>query len=397
MVDDIKSGHDLSALKINRDEDWGSYERKRKFKRALWIGIPILALAIIFGVLRGMPSEKEVKVGSVSILTESQARSVLSATGYVVAERKASVASKATGRLEYLAVSEGDTISKGDIIGRIENADMEAALEIARANLEQARAESAMAALEFRRQEDLLKSGSTTPQAYEAASARFRGAIAAAKAGQAAVKAADVNLENTYIRAPFDGTVLLKHADVGEVVAPFASSASSKGAVVDLADMNSLEVEADVSEANIQRVEVGQKTEIILDAYPGVRYEGFVKKIVPTADRSRATVLTKVGFRKIDRRVLPEMSARINFMNPDSVSEAIPDSGVAVPSAAIVMQDGKPVVFSIIDGMAKVVSIETGPKFGSVTRITRGLDVGQKVILSPPTNLKDGDKVKVVE
>ena len=167
--------------------------------------------------------------------------------------------------------------------------------------------------------------------------------------------------------------------------------------MVDLADMNSLEVEADVSEANIQRVEVGQKAEIILDAYPGVRYDGYVKKIVPTADRSRATVLTKVAFLQIDRRVLPEMSARINFMNPDTLSESIPDSGVAIPSAAIVMLDGRPVVFTIIDNTARAIEIETGPKFGSVTRIERGIAAGQKVILSPPPNLKDGDKVKVVE
>jgi len=397
MPDEIKSKLDLSALKINRDEDWGSYERKRKIKRALWIGIPILALIIVVIFLTGMPSTKEVNVGVATILTESQAQSVLSATGYVVAERKASVASKATGRLEYLAVSEGDTVSKGDIIGRIENADMEAALDMAKASLEQARADSVVAALEYKRQDELLKSGSTTPQAHEAAQARFMGAVAAVSAGKASVKSAEVNLENTYIRAPFDGTVLLKHADVGEVVAPFASSASSRGAVVDLADMNSLEVEADVSEANIQRVEVGQRAEIILDAYPGIRYEGYVKKIVPTADRSRATVLTKVAFKEIDRRVLPEMSARVNFMNPDTLSDSIPDSGVAIPNAAIVMQDGRPVVFTIIDNTARTLEIETGPKFGTVTRITKGVDAGQKVILLPPSDLKDGDKVKVVE
>jgi len=397
MPDNLKSGPDLSALKINRDEDWKSYDRQRKIKRALWVGIPILGLIVVFGVLGGVSSTKEVSVGSVTILTQSQTQSVLSATGYVVAERKASVASKATGRLEYLAVAEGDTVSEGEVIGRIENADMEAALELAKANVEQSRADSVVAVLEFKRQEELLKSGSTTPQAYEAANARYMSASAGVSAALASLKAAEVNLENTFIRAPFDGTVLLKHADVGEVVAPFASSASSKGAVVDLADMNSLEVEADVSEANIQRVEIGQKTEIILDAYPSIHYEGYVKKIVPTADRSRATVQTKVAFKKIDRRVLPEMSARINFMSSDTLQEPIPESGLAVPSAAIVMQNGKPTVFTIIDNKAKSIEIETGPKFGNVTRITRGLEVGQKVILSPPSDLKDGDKIKIVE
>jgi RND family efflux transporter MFP subunit len=397
MPDEIKPKPDLSALRIERDVEWRSYERNRKIKRALWIAIPILALIAIFIALRGGPSAREVSVASVTILTHSQAQSVLSATGYVVAERQASVASKATGRLEYLAVTEGDTVAAGQVIGRIENADMRAALELAKANLEQARADSLETALEFKRQGDLLKGGFTTTQTYEAAQARYMNATAGVAAAKASVKSADVALENTFIRAPFNGTVLIKHADVGEVVAPFASSASSKGAVVDLADMNSLEVEADVSEANIQRVDVGQTCEIVLDAYPGVRYGGFVKKIVPTADRSRATVLTKVAFREIDRRVLPEMSARVNFLSPDTTAETFPDSGVAVPNAAIIMQNGKPAVFKFADGKAHLTEIETGPKFGNVTRITKGLEVGQKVILSPPTNLKDGDDIKVIE
>jgi RND family efflux transporter MFP subunit len=397
MPDDVKRPPDLSALKIDRDDDWRAYERSRKVKRALWIGIPFVAILVIFSVFGGMSSTTEVRVGAAAILTETQAHSVLSATGYVVAERQASVASKATGRLEYLAVSEGDTVIKGQIIGRIENADMEAALELAKANLEQARANSTEAALEFNRQKELLTSGSTTRQALEVGQARFSIAVAAVGAANASVKTAEVALENTFIRAPFDGTVLIKHADVGEVVAPFASSASSKGAVVDLADMNSLEVEADVSEANIQRVEVGQPCEIILDAYPGVRYDGYVKKIVPTADRSRATVLTKVAFAEIDRRVLPEMSARVNFLHLDSTAAEVPDSMVAVPNSALVMRDGKQMVFTIIDDKAVPLDVRAGTKFGNLTQIEGAIKPGQRVILSPPTNLKGSDKVKVTE
>jgi RND family efflux transporter MFP subunit len=365
----------------------------------LWIAIPVILVIAVFVALGRLSSVREVKVASAVILTESQAQSVLSATGYVVAERQAAVASKATGRLEYLAVEEGDTIAKGQIIGRIENADMEAALDLAKANLEQASANSLEASLEFNRQRELLAGGYTTTQAFEVAQARQKSASAAVSAARASMRGAEVALENTFIRAPFNGTVLTKHADVGEVVAPFASSASSKGAVVDLADMNSLEVEADVSEANIQRVERGQRCEIILDAYPHKRYEGYVKKIVPTADRSRATVLTKVAFKEIDRNVLPQMSARINFLSTDvdSISRSMPDSVVAVPNSAIVMRDGRQMVYTIVDDKARSIEIEIGAKFGNMTQIIKGIEPRQKIILSPSTDLKNGDKVKITE
>jgi len=409
MPDDIRPGQppstgvgvsrDLSALKIDRDQEWQTYSRRKIVRRILWIAIPVILVIAVFVALGRLSSVREVKVASAVILTESQAQSVLSATGYVVAERQAAVASKATGRLEYLAVEEGDTIAKGQIIGRIENADMEAALDLAKANLEQASANSLEASLEFNRQRELLAGGYTTTQAFEVAQARQKSASAAVSAARASMRGAEVALENTFIRAPFNGTVLTKHADVGEVVAPFASSASSKGAVVDLADMNSLEVEADVSEANIQRVERGQRCEIILDAYPHKRYEGYVKKIVPTADRSRATVLTKVAFKEIDRNVLPQMSARINFLSTDvdSISRSMPDSVVAVPNSAIVMRDGRQMVYTIVDDKARSIEIEIGAKFGNMTQIIKGIEPRQKIILSPSTDLKNGDKVKITE
>ncbi len=321
MTDEFKQKQDLSALRINHDrgENYGSGKR---LKTVLWITIPIIIVIVFVLIFGSISATKEVRVASVSQLTQAQAQSVLSATGYVVAERKASVASKGTGRLEWLGVEEGDTVVKGQVIGRIENADMMAALDLAKANLEQAKAESTQAILDYNRQKLLKEKGFTTDAVLEASQAAYKSADAAVKSASAAVKAAEVNLENTYIRAPFDGTVLSKHADVGEVVAPFASSASSKGSVVDLADMSSLEVEADVSESNIQKVEIGQPCEIILDAYPAIHYKGHVKKIVPTADRSRATVLTKVSFSEIDSKVLPEMSARINFLQSEADSQA---------------------------------------------------------------------------
>lgn len=397
MPDDYKAKPDLSALRIKR-EDWEGRGRGGIGKKLLWVIIPVVLIVILLAVFGGFGGAIEVSTAPAVTLTRTQSLSVLSATGYVVAERQAAVASKGTGRLEFLGVEEGDTVAQGEVIGRIENADMMAALEAARAGLDQAQAESLEATFAFNRQKSLIESGSTTREAYEIGEVRLMRAMAGVRSARAAIKSAEVSLENTFIRAPFDGTVLAKHADVGEVVAPFASSATSKGSVVDLADMSSLEVEADVSEANIQKVAVGQPCEIILDAYPGVRYQGRVKKIVPTADRSRATVLTKVAFIEIDSRVLPEMSARVNFLESDSAATAASsDSTIAVPTSALVTIDGRRVVFLAENGQARMTDVAAGKNVGNLTEIQSGLASGQRVVTSPPATLKDGDKIKVVE
>jgi RND family efflux transporter MFP subunit len=395
MANESRSKPDLTALRINRDEYREAGGGKR-LRTVLWVAIPVVIIVIFVIYFKQMTAAIEVKIGTATILTQAQSQSILSATGYVVAQRKASVASKGTGRLEYLGVEEGDAVTKGQVIGRLENSDMIATLDLARAGLEQVRAESTEAALEYNRQKQLLSSGSTTQAAYEISQAQSGRATAGVKSAIANIKAAEVALENTIIRAPFDGTVLMKHADVGEVVAPFASSASSKGSVVDLADMSSLEVEADVSESNIQRVQVGQACEIILDAYPEMRYSGRVKKIVPTADRSRATVLTKVSFNNIDSKVLPEMSARINFFQTDSLkNETAADSAVAVPSSALVVKGDKRFVFVVDDNKAREIQVASGRKIGSLTEILSGIMADQKVVIAPPPELKSGDKIKI--
>ncbi|MFQ6009311.1 MAG: efflux RND transporter periplasmic adaptor subunit, partial [Candidatus Zixiibacteriota bacterium] len=193
-----------------------------------------------------------------------------------------------------------------------------------------------------------------------------------------------------------DGTILTKNADVGEMVAPFASSASSKGSVVTLADMNSLEVEADVAESNIQKVTVGQRCEIILDAYPNKRYPGYVKKIVPTADRARATVLTKVAFLQKDNRVLPEMSARVNFFaDTTGFTETQSRTVVAVPKEAITHRNGQKVVFKVEGNSVTATPVQTGRELGSMTEIISGLSQGESVVLSPPGKMVSGQKVEV--
>jgi RND family efflux transporter MFP subunit len=203
-----------------------------------------------------------------------------------------------------------------------------------------------------------------------------------------------VALENTFIRAPFDGTILTKNADVGEIVAPFASSATSKGSVVTLADMGSLEVEADVSESNINKVSAGQQCEIVLDAYPDTRYPGQVKKIVPTADRARATVLTKVAFIQRDARVLPEMSARVNFF-ADTTARTSTATALAIPKDCLTTRESSTVVFRVNGDVVDQVTVRRGRELGSMVEILEGVSAGDRIVLTPPGKMSHGQKIEL--
>jgi len=395
MPDSNARNADLSALRIDRSRRTDAPSRWNRWLHLLWLLLPVLIYFVYQFTLKEVTPAQKVKVNTVDYLTGTEASADLVATGYVVAQIKAAVSSKGTGRLASLSVEEGDTVTSGQIIARLENDDVAANLELYRANLKQYQADSLVAALAYHRQTKLLDSGHTTQEMVEQATAGYQRALAAVEAGIAQVKAARVALDNTIIRVPFDGTVLTKNADVGEMVSAMAASASSRGAVVTIADMSSLEVEADVSESNIQKVTVHQPCEIILDAYPTRKYLGYVKKIVPTADRSRATVMVKVAFHDKDDRVLPEMSARVNFMTvQDSDERNQAEPVLVVDKEAVVMRDGRQVVFMMVDGFARRTDLSLGRNLGSVTEVLGGLPPGSVVILSPPGGLADGDKVE---
>jgi RND family efflux transporter MFP subunit len=240
----------------------------------------------------------------------------------------------------------------------------------------------------------LLKQELVAQADYDLAEARYKRVVATIDAAKFAVKEADVAVDNTRIVAPFDGTVLKKNADVGEIVAPLAGAASSKAAVVTIADMSSLEVDADVSEANITRVNPEQACEITLDAYPQQRYPGYVTKIVPTADRAKATVMVKIKFREYDQRVLPEMSAKISFLAAgagNSPADAKPL--LTVPAAAVATRNGRTVVYQIRDDRAVEVPVATGRKLAGLLEITEGLKDGDKIVSKVDDRLTAGVKV----
>jgi len=386
---------DLSALRIDRAEP--AHRSIGVPRWAIAAGGAVAALAAVAVVVaRGVAGGVPVRLAPAALVSPTQANVVVIASGYVVAQRKAAVASKATGRLVYLSVAEGDRVRNGQVIARIEDSDVKAELARQQANLQLARADLRDATQQLARQKFLLDSNFTSREAYEAAEARHQRVLAGIAIAEASVTAAQVALENTVIRAPFDGTVLTKNADVGEVVAPLAASAFSKAAVVTIADLGSLQVEVDVSESSIEQVVVGQPCEIVLDAYPDVRYPGVVAKIVPTADRAKATVQVKVAFRRYDGRVLPDMSAKVHFLpRASAAAHADTQPVLTVPQGAVALRDGKNVVYTVTSGRAVEVPVIVGRRVGRGVAVLQGLAVGTAVIDSVDDRVRRGVKVKV--
>ncbi len=391
-----QSGADLSRLRIQRTPPSSdNREGRPRTGIVLYIaGALVIGAAILF-FLRTLGTQPEaIDTTTVSYISSSADRTILTASGYVVAQRKAALASKATGRIVALYYREGDIVRKGDVIAKIESEDVEAALARARADLGVSEAALFEARRLFGRAETLLAGKLISQAEYDLAKSQFDGAVAAAESRRAGVRGAEVDLANTSIRAPFDGTILNKNADVGEVVAPFAAGASSRVAVVTLADMGSLQVEADVSESNIENVALRQPVEITLDAYPERRYRGVVDKIVPTADRAKATVLTKIRFLEIDGRVLPEMGAKVHFMQDaggDTAKRSVTLLGV--DARAIVRGDDGPALFLVEGTKAVLRPVRTGKTIGSMVEILEGVTAGTRVILNPSPSLKDGGEV----
>ena len=390
---------DLSALRINRSRGGDSAPTDTDRRRWLVIGLVATGAVVLVGtlLLRGgaLRSAVPVHLTPATMVSPIRSGAVMIASGYVVAQRKAAVASKATGRLVYLGVVEGDRVRAGQVIARIEDSDVRAQLAQAQANLDLSRAELRDAERTLARERMLLDSNFTSQASYDAAESRLERVKAGIAVAQAVVQSAQVALENTVIRAPFDGTVLTKNADVGEVVAPLAGGAFSKSAVVTIADLGSLQVEADVAESNLEAISPGQPAEIVLDAYPDVRYPGYVAKIVPTADRAKATVQVKVAFRSYDSRVLPEMSAKVHFLPRPSLVALDTLPVLVVPGTAVVERNGRSVVFVVEGGRAVEVPVMVGRQVGSSVAIREGLRPGVQVVDSVSASLRAGAKVTV--
>ncbi|MGO4576467.1 efflux RND transporter periplasmic adaptor subunit [Cupriavidus sp. 2TAF22] len=397
--------HDLARLKIDRGSLAPAPRRRR------WVPYAAIALVIaaVAGIAVRLTAPQAVETATVTSAYPSQNYTMLNATGYVVPQRKAAVGSKAQGRLEWLGVLEGSRVKQDEIIARIESRDVEASLAqasaqvgVAQANFELQVAELKDAETSLRRSETLLVPQAISTAQYEADLARYNKARASVGSARAAIASAQANarvaqvaVNQTVIRAPFDGVVLIKHANVGDNITPFSSASDTKGAVVTIADMETLEVEADVAESNIGKISVDQPCELQLDALPALRMEGRVSRIVPTVDRSKATVLVKVRFVDRDARVLPDMSAKIAFLSkPVSPQDRQPL--VAVQPGAIVERGGRKVAFVVKDGMVREVAVTTGARLGDLVAVG-GVAPGDVLVLAPGDKIRDGAKVTLAK
>lgn len=400
--------HDLSRLKIDRSAAAaGSGIRpRRRWLRYAVIALAALALA---GIAMKLAGPQAVQTATVTSAYPTQNFTVLNATGYVVPQRKAAVASKAQGRLEWLGVLEGSRVKKDEIIARLESKDVaasfaqaQAQVQVAQANLALQQAELKDAEVNLRRSKILIVPNAISRTQYDADVARFDKARASVNSSRAAIasaqanaRAAEVAVEQTVVRAPFDGVVLVKHANVGDNITPFSAAADTKGAIVTIADMETLEVEADVAESNIGKIRANQPCELLLDALPGLRLAGQVSRIVPTVDRSKATVLVKVRFVDRDARVLPDMSAKIAFLSR-TASAQDRQPVVAVQPAAVVTRQGRELAYVVKDGRAHEVQVKTGDKLGELVAV-QGVKPGDVLVLSPADNLGDGDRITVAK
>jgi RND family efflux transporter MFP subunit len=371
---------DLSALRINRESE------RPKSPRGMLILLAILAVGAGAGVYvatRGVLSARRVETVTASLVTEGQASTILSATGYVEAERKADLSPKITSRITELNVTEGTRLKKGDVVARLDSTDLDAQLAEAKANWVNAQAE-------LSRQKNLYDQGIGTKSALDSA-------VASEAATRAKVRYVEALLDYTIIRAPFAGVITAKRAFVGEAVSPFGSSPSgggSGGAIATIVEFSSLYVGADVNEANLSKLKKDQPAEISLDAAPDTVYHGRLRQIVPAADRQKATVRVKVAFLDADDRVLPDLSARVNFTTEATQGKEA-RVRVLAPKAVLTSVGGETGVFRIVEGKARFQPVTVGGDVQGQIEIKQGLQGGERLIsLAGGLQIKNGERVR---
>jgi RND family efflux transporter MFP subunit len=408
-VSEERSSDDLlQQLRIDRAQrDDG--ESRPRWPWIAGIAVVVLIIAGVAAAFVLRDHAKPVETATAVTAASGSDAAVLQATGYVVARRQATISAQIIGTLTQVSVDEGAHVRQGQVLARLDPTAYQAQLDStkaqyaaaqalvvkARAVLKQDRANAA-------RMNDVVDRGYVSKQAAEQANtqvatdaAALDVAITQAKAARDQMRAARVNLDFTVIRAPFAGVVTAKGAEVGEIVSPYtAGGGGIAGGLATIVDMNSLEVDVDVNEAYISRVKAGMPVEAILDAYPDWKIPAHVIAIIPSADRSKATVKVRIALDKKDPRILPEMGVRVSFLEKSGENHQ-PLPGVLVPKSAVVKREGKDVVFVVKDGHAQQTPVTAGADFSDMKQIMHGLDAGAEVVTMPPADLKDGEKVQV--
>jgi RND family efflux transporter MFP subunit len=397
-VSDLKG--ELASLKIDRSD-----APRSAWRWPLLLFVPVVLVLLVLYGMRARQAMTTPEVSTVEVKVESlqgptPGTPLLAASGYVVARRKAVVSAKIQGRLADLRVEEGSRVKVGDTLARLEDADYIASVARAKAAVEQAEANL----FENRRQlglaEKLAQQNIVAVDQRDAALSRVRQAEAALSQARADLGFTEAQLQNTVIRAPFSGVVVKKMAEIGESVAPIppgVNLSTSSGAIVALADLDTLEVEADVAEANVAKLADEQPAEVVVEAFPSQKYAAVLRQVIPTADRTKATVQVKVTILDKDKNLKPEMSAKVTFLEKQAPREpsAAPARVVTVPGSAVVTRDGKPVVFEVVEGKARQRAVALGGESQGRSIVKDGLAGGEILVNQPPDGMKDGSAVRV--
>jgi HlyD family secretion protein len=402
---------ELAALRIDQSARAG---RRRV---GPWIAVTLLAVALLaaggwFWAQRLQAAPVKTAPVTTRASGPGAAPAVLNASGYVTARRRATVSSKVTGKVLEIFVEEGKAVRKGQILARLDDSQIRAALEVAQAQLgasqrtaaeDEARLKEARLTLE--RRQRLMKEavvGRAEVDEAEASVESLKARIALAEkqveVAQSQVHARQTDLADMVVRAPFDGIAISKDAQPGEMISPVSAGGGfTRTGICTIVDMLSLEIEVDVNESYINRVHSDQRVEAVLDAYPDWQIPSHVITTIPSADRQKATVKVRIAFDKLDPRILPDMGVKVSFLRePEATSSAQAAAPRAlVPKAAVRTVDGRTVVFVVRDDRAERRAITVGLENDDRVEVVSGVTAGERVVVDGPPTLKDGDKVKV--
>lgn len=387
---------DLSALQMSEDD----YSPRRARWWFWLLGGAIILGGVYFAYRLPVPwLLPRVETARVQVLTPTQASTVLTATGYTYARSRAAVGAKIIGRVVELPVDEGDTIEAGDIIAVLDSDDLQASVRLAEASLNEARARLADAERELVRQAGLVEDQLTSQALYDTAITQRDVAVAQVGTAEARLNAAQAQLDYTVVRAPIDGVIIERNIEVGEMVAPGGfTSQQSTGSIVRIADPTSLEVEADINESYIARLQLGQRASIRVDAVPDFEYSGSLRQIVPTADRQRAVVQVKVSIDNIDVRLVPDMSCTVTFLEEGvDESELVQPPKLLVPEEAIQYAGGAAFLFRVDDDVLRRTRVELGGASNGRVEILGGVSGGETVVSREVASLDDGQRVRIAE
>jgi RND family efflux transporter MFP subunit len=400
---------DLTSLRISDDKRGNSGSRSRRPYGIAGAIVVLLALVVIFA--RGGRAP-EVRVATARSVAGSGLATLLNASGYVEPRRRATVAAKITARVVEMLADEGMRVEAGQVLARLDDSDAQRRLAVARATRDVAAAavqdlevNLANAERELARQRDLQSQGVASEQALDnartaAESLRARLAVTRQQVveAQAAVAIAEQDVDNCTVRAPFAGIVVSKDAQPGEMVSPVsAGSGFTRTGIATVVDMTSLEVEVDVNESYIARVEPGQRVEATLDAYPDWKIPASVRTVIPTADRQKATVKVRISFDQLDPRILPDMGVKVAFLAQAGAQSPAGAARTLVPQAALREADGRTVVLVVRDDRLERRAVTVGGTTSGDTEVLAGLAEGEAVVVAGPAVLRDGQRVRIRE